>query len=276
MKKILFLVLTSTAISFFAQKKTVPANSENIAKAEKINNSAQLYEEAYELYQSEKYDQALEKINAAIKLDNRKIDFYDLKCYILIKQKKNKEVIETATYAISLDPKDAKFYEIRGNTYYFDFEPEKALQDYRKMISLDKNNVRYYNNYLKLLNEKRLDQEMINLYPVFAKALPQIKENSNNKFLHDVYFYFSLPFERAKNYEKAKALLTEAINQDDTGSMYYNNRGLIYQETGDLKLALQDLDKAIEIKSDEPSYYENRDRISRFVLTGQFLRIGFV
>lgn len=157
MKKILFLVLTSTAISFFAQKKTVPANSENIAKAEKINNSAQLYEEAYELYQSEKYDQALEKINAAIKLDKRKIDFYDLKCYILIKQKKNKEVIETATYAISLDPKDAKFYEIRGNTYYFDFEPEKALQDYRKMISLDKNNVRYYNNYLKLLNEKRLD-----------------------------------------------------------------------------------------------------------------------
>lgn len=259
MKKTFLFILSFTALFSFAQEKAAPvALQSNNMKAAVINDSSQLYEEAYELYQSEEYGLALEKINAAIKLDKRKIGFYDLKCYILIKLKKNKEIIETATYAISLNPKDAKFYEIRGNTYYFDFEPEKALQDYRKMIALDQTNDRYYNNYLKLLNEKRLDQEMINLYPVFEKALPEIKENSDNQFLHDVYFYFSLPFERAKNYEKAKALLTEAINQKDPGSMYYNNRGLIYQETGDLKLALQDPNKAIEIKSDEPSYYENR------------------
>jgi len=259
MKKITVFILILAALPVLAQKTVAPPPSTvSSSKTDETKNSSDFYQEAYDFYQDENYDKALQKINLAIKQDKRNLDFYDLKCYILIKLKRNKEIIETSTQAINLNPNDAKFYEIRGNTYYFDFEPEKALQDYRKMISLDQSNDRYYNNYLKLLNEKRLDQEMIDLYPIFAKALPQIKENPDNKFLHDVYFYFSLPFERAKNYEKAKALLTEAITQKNTGSMYYNNRGLIYQETGDLKLALRDLDKAIEIKSDEPSYYENR------------------
>lgn len=259
MKKIASLLLLSVTLSLLAQETKIPSGSksespESVGK----KNAAELYREAYDLYEEGKYELALKKINLALKGDNKDLGFYDLKCYILIKLKRNAEIIETATQAIALNPNDAKFYEIRGNTYYFDFQPEKALVDFRKMISLDQTNDRYYNNYLKLLNEKRLDEEMMNLYPRFVKALPQIKENTGKSFLHDVYFYFALPFERSGNYDKALELLNEAIKINNTASMYYNNRGLIYQDKGDLKAALKDLNKAIELKSDDANYFENR------------------
>lgn len=259
MKKTLCLILLSLSIFIFSQETDLQSNSKSeIKKSADSRNPEELYREAYDLYEDGKYDLALKKINAALKINEKNLDYYDLKCYILIKLKKNPEIIDTATKAIALNPNDAKFYEIRGNTYYFDFQPEKALADFRKMISLDKTNSRYYNNYLKLLNEKRLDTEMKNLYPAFVKALPEIKNTTEKSFLHDVYFYFALPFERSGDDKKAIELLTEAIKIDDNASMYYNNRGLIYQKNGDLKLALKDLNKAIELKSDDPSYYENR------------------
>lgn len=259
MKKTATLLLLTLSLSLFAQNEKITSDAQpELSESIGNRNAAELYREAYDLYEEGKYEPALKKINLALKLDKKDLGFYDLKCYILIKLKRNAEVIETATQAIALNPNDATFYEIRGNTYYFDFQPEKALTDFRKMISLDQTNSRYYNNYLKLLNEKRLDEEMKNLYPKFVKALPQIKETPGKSFLHDVYFYFALPFERAGNYDKALELLNEAIKIDNTASMYYNNRGLIYQDKGDLKAALKDLNKAIEIKSDDANYFENR------------------
>ena len=258
-KKTFILSSLLFAIAVNAQIPIARQNSEadNKKVSEKMS-SENLYREAYDLYEQEQYEQALKYINLALKGDGKNLDYYDLKCYILIKLQKNNEIIEAATKAIALKPNDAKFYEIRGNTYYFDFQPEKALVDFRKMISLDKTNSRYYNNYLKLLNEKRLDVEMKNLYPTFVKALPQIKDTPGKSFLHDVYFYFALPFERSGDDNKAIELLTEAIKLKSTGSMYYNNRGLIYQKKGDLKLALKDLNKAIELKPEEVDLYENR------------------
>lgn len=258
-KKTLILTLFISTIAIKAQIPIAKQNSETENKkvSEKMDPE-KLYREAYDLYEQEKYEQALKYINLALKGDGKNLDYYDLKCYILIKLKRNNEIIETATKAIALNPSDAKFYEIRGNTYYFDFQPEKALVDFRKMISLDKTNSRYYNNYLKLLNEKRLDEEMKNLYPTFVKALPEIKKETQKSFLHDIYFYFALPYERSGDDKKAIELLTEAIKTDNNASMYYNNRGLSYQKIGDLKLALKDLNKAIELRSDDANYYENR------------------
>lgn len=259
MKKAAYLFLLSLSISVFAQETKVQTISPSeIKENTSSKDPEELYREAYDSYEEGKYDLALKKINAALKINDENLGYYDLKCYILIKQKKNPEIIETATKAIALNSNDAKFYEIRGNTYYYDFQPEKALYDFRKMISLDKTNSRYYNNYLKLLNEKRLDTEMKNLYPTFVKALPEIKKETQKSFLHDVYFYFALPYERSGDDKKAIELLTEAIKTDDKASMYYSNRGLSYQKIGDLKSALKDLNKAIELKSDEPNYYENR------------------
>ena len=50
----------------------------------------------------------------------------------------------------------------------------------------------------------------------------------------------------------------KALEMNPEDAICYNNRGLIFHETGDLDKALENYSKAISIDSSNPSFYENR------------------
>lgn len=216
------------------------------------------YQVAWDLYKAGKYDEALKRINKLIDQDQTISAYYEVKCYILIGLKRNADIIATATTGIALDPENHTFYDIRGNTYYFDLKPELARSDYQRVLQLEKNNARYYNNYLKLLNEMRKDDELINVFKLFENNLKNGEEMAEPQFVADVYFYGALALQRQKNNLRAIELLDKAIENSPKAAMYYNNRGLIFQDMDKLLQAKKDLDRAIELDINNPVYYENR------------------
>ncbi len=222
------------------------------------SSSDDLYQVAWDLYKAGKYEEALKLINKLIVQDQTISAYYEVKCYILIGLKRNADIIATATKGIALDPENHSFYDIRGNTYYFDLKPELARSDYQRVLQLEKNNARYYNNYLKLLNEMRKDDELINVFTIFENNIKSGEEIAEPRFVADAYFYGSLAFQRQKNNLRAIELLGKAIENSPKAAMYYNNRGLIYQDMDKLALAKKDLDEAIELDNTNPLYYENR------------------
>lgn len=263
MKKItnLFLPIILISLSSLANAQTAEVKPIETVQDGNSKSAAEFYAEAYDYYDNEEYDQALKSINKALNIEKNNLDFYNLKCYIFIKLKDNKGTIETATKALTFNKRQAEFYELRGNTYYFDFQPEKALEDYRKMLDLDQSITRYYNNYLKLLNEQRKDDEMMKVFGIFEKNIKQIKAKNSTRFMGDVYFYSALAATRQENTDKAIKLYTEAINISDDAEMYYNNRGIIYSDLKQYDLALKDLTKAIELDPEDASKYETRAMI---------------
>lgn len=210
------------------------------------------YQVAWDLYKAGKYDEALKRINKLIDQDQTISAYYEVKCYILIGLKRNADIIATATTGIALDPENHTFYDIRGNTYYFDLKPELARSDYQRVLQLEKNNARYYNNYLKLLNEMRKDDELINVFTLFENNLKNGEEMAEPQFVADVYFYGALAFQRQKNNLRAIELLDKAIENSPKAAMYYNNRGLIFQDMDKLLQAKKDLDRAIELDINNP------------------------
>lgn len=221
-------------------------------------SSEDKYQLAWNLYKSEKHEEALKVINSLIAKNKETSAYYEVKCFILIALKRNAAIIATATKGIAIDSENHSFYDIRGNTYYFDLKPELARSDYQKVLQLEKNNARYYNNYLKLLNEMRKDDELINVFKLFENSLVSGEDIKEPRFIADVYFYGALAYQRQKDNLRAVELLGNAIEKSPEAAMYYNNRGLIFQDLNKLEAAKKDLDKAIELDSDNPVYYENR------------------
>ncbi|UIR57235.1 tetratricopeptide repeat protein [Sphingobacterium sp. SRCM116780] len=222
------------------------------------NSSDDSYQVAWDLYKAEKYEEALKVINKLIAKDKGNVAYYQVKCYILIGLKRNADIITTATKGLELDAEYHSFYDIRGNTYYFDLKPELARSDYQKMIQLKQDNARYFNNFLKLLNEMRKDDDMINVFELFENSVKSGEDIEEPHYIADVYFYGALAYQRKKDNLKAVELLSKAIENSPEAAMYYNNRGLIFQDLEKLLPAKKDLDKAIELDNDNPVYYENR------------------
>jgi len=256
------LILSATVFNSRAKATTTKlAMFGKMDQGIKQDSSTIYYDRSWKLYKDKQYENALKDINSAIELNPDVSAYYEVKCYILIPLKRNKELIETATKGIAVDPNNASFYDIRGNTYYFEFNPKAAVQDYEKMLEIDQTNARFYNNYLKVLNEQRQDSDIIRVYALFEQALKDHEQLKDANFIGDVHFYAALAYERMKDYDSASAIYTKAIKENDDASMYYNNRGLIYNSRGEIQLGLEDLSKAIALEPGKAGYYANRATI---------------
>ena len=219
-----------------------------------------LYDQAWNSYQEEDYPKALNLVNKAIAKDKNRVAYYQVKAYIQIAMKaKPSEVIETANAGLKLDNDNADLTEMRGTSYYFDFKHDLALQDFRRMIELKNDDARYFNNYFKLLNELRYDEELMSKSKIFEDAVEDGVIDKTERYVGDSYFYPALAFGRDGNYKKAVELLDKAIDYAPDAEMYYNNRGLYYLELKEDKKALADLTKAIELDPENEEYYVNRN-----------------
>ncbi len=222
------------------------------------NNCEEDYGTVWNLYKDEQYEASLSLINKVIKNCPENSAYYEMKAYNLIKLKRNKEIIEACKKGLAIDPEKASLYEIRGNTYYFEFEPQKALADYRQMLQYDKANARYYNNYLKLLNELRNDDEMIEVFGVYEKERNEGTAFKDERFIGEIYFYSSLAFQRKKNTAKAVELLNNALQLKPDAVPYLINRGSFLDELKQYDEAIRDLSKAIAIEPDNVLAHINR------------------
>jgi len=238
---------------------------------------------------SKTYDQSLNHINEAIRLDPQNAKYYytrgELNRGKLYKVdfKKYDDALSDFNKAMKLDPEIALYYHSRGELYSEHYKKyDEALQDFNKTIELDSQNDNYYHTrgelyrvhfkkYDEALNDFnkaiKLDPESIECF--WSRALLLYKSYHNyNKALDDFAMIITLG-QKYKNITEDDLIQPEKYNELQIyldlkiylDKCYYL-RSIInsnifekYQE------ALKDINKAIELDSKNAGYYDTRARL---------------
>ena len=115
---------------------------------ERVEDQKELRLKGITLMENGKYEEALEKFQAALDLSlgevgETEMDICFYKAEALYKLEDLEGAIATYTAIVDFN-KNPKAYFLRGNLYYSLGEEEKALKDYGKAIKEDKNNYELY------------------------------------------------------------------------------------------------------------------------------------
>jgi tetratricopeptide (TPR) repeat protein len=191
------------------------------------------------------------------------------------------EAVRCFTEAITLDPNRASYYEDRASAYEELNENEKAIADYTTAIRLDPEskdaNYAYWNRALIFDKLKRY-YEAIADYLAFFKFVPDdedIKPTLMEKALERLNSGGSPQNPVAKEVSIAIDIYTSIIEQDESyphiwtqrglakmlGVRYFDDEYLDDETFANYKVALPDLDRAIEEDEEDGDAYAYRAEI---------------
>jgi tetratricopeptide (TPR) repeat protein len=172
----------------------------------------------------EKYDLALADYCKAIELDPEYADYYNLRASVYRNLNQEEKTLLDYTKAIELDPDNQNIWYGRGYAYYHFNRYTEALDDFQKVLELDS-----------------LNGDAINWMGVIYRNLGDLAL-------------------AIKTYERGIAL--EEINPQ-SAAFCYRNRAMIYETLKDYDLAIDDLDKAINLDPKNGGRYFLRANIYR-------------
>ncbi len=214
----------------------------NIVSIKKLSNAPApkdedaLLKRAWEYFTMDKYDDALNDLNALIEL-NPKAGMYVLR---------------------------AKIYEKLGDN-------ENALADYDKAIELKPDYSSAYENRQLLLNKMHPDRKPVDIFDLMSQA-DDFNENGNYERAINVYTeileaepnYQDAWFRRGntyfnlRQYERAIADYDKAVELKPNDASAYNNRGVAYENLKQYERAIADYTKAVELNPKDKLYLKNR------------------
>jgi len=236
--------------------------------------------EAALLRNDEKYDQALEiydKLLLASKdWDERYDHFRDeifsdaARAYLTLSKRegdreKAKQCIENT---LSRDKKHWRMLwnaSIYGEKYEDDSEETiKAEEAFKTLIETYPNAASVYFEYSKYLLRKHKDTSIEKRFDLLCETLKADNEHlyANYylmKIMMDVYSH-GYEYSKRPYYEKAIEYATRQIEIDDV-AYYYIERAWVYFAGADTKLALEDINKAIELEEDNIYAYNCKGEI---------------
>lgn len=237
---------------------------------------------AQNLYESEKYDDALKFIDKALKMEPEHAATQDLRGMILLAQEKNDEALKSFNKAIELSPENPLFYEHRGELYrqkgdyeksveqlnkalelapenigtlllrtgvYYEMKkPDKALADVDSAIKLQPNLAQPHLMRAEILAATdRVDQAITEL-ETLLKAAP-----GNITLLKQLGGFYLI----ANRPRKAIDTATQILAHDSKNYTALHFRADAYLNIGKHAEAIADFDKALALKGDDDSLLNN-------------------
>ncbi|MFM6885485.1 MAG: tetratricopeptide repeat protein, partial [Dolichospermum sp.] len=221
-----------------------------------------------------KLDEAVAAYQKAIELDPKDATAYNNLGIALRGQKKLDEAVAAYQKAIELDPKNATAYYNLGNALRGQKKLDEAVAAFQKAIELDpKDATAYYNLGIALSDQKKLDeavaafQKAIELDPKYATAYYNLGIALSNQKKLD---------EAISKYRTALSLPEDTSGTPTTAHTAANNGlGLVWQEKGELKKAIQYFDESEKVDPDY-IYARNNNKAARDLLTEQENKLGSV
>jgi len=130
---------------------------------------------------------------------------------------------------------------------------DAAIAEFTMALKLDKKNAAAYYQRAKALEHKS------DIDGALADYTQAIKYNPSGI---EAYYYRAILYQNKKLFKEAIEDNNKVIEMDDTGREYrphaYNNRGLVYYEKGEYKLAIDDFTRAAELMPRMANVYYNR------------------
>jgi tetratricopeptide (TPR) repeat protein len=229
--------------------QSVPASA--VAVAITDNKADSLYENALELYNAQKYDEAIITINKSIVISTYNTDYHILKAYCLAKLQLYQQSTEEVKFALEMDETNAELYEIIANNCYFLKDGENATKNYEKAIEYDRNpyTPRIYHNYVRHLIEEPKPERAIEVYKLYL-----YRTEGSSAYLgddNDLAFYAGQAYQQIGDWDNSLKIYNRLIVIDPGVYGYYAQRGRLHQQKKDWLEAIKDFQIALTLDTSE-------------------------
>lgn len=171
---------------------------------------------------------------------------------------KQREDLERLDRRIEENEKDAEAYEERGKIFHNAEKYQQAVEDFTKAVQLGRESGMLY--WYKGYSEMQL-----------GHTDAGFQDYSRSLELHEyagVRYNRGLIYSRWKEYEKAIADFTRAIELEPGRSQYRTQRAIAYYNLGEVEKVIEDCEKAIELGQPDADTY-------KFLADGQRKRKEF-
>ncbi len=221
-------------------------------------SASSLHRQAYDAYKKKDWLTALKYIDQAIAREPTDIDYWKFKSLLHGKAQQYPQSLAAADRIIKLDPDFGEGYSIRGTAKYFlKYKNSDILDDYRKAYALNYQDVNLYHNYLDMLKEQGLYDEVKDVYASY-EALRRGGSEELGEEDPDIPFYAAIAYYKTGDYRRAIELYSEAIRISPNYSGYYVNRASAYDDLKEYTKALDDYARAIQWEPKNANAYYNR------------------
>ena len=191
------------------------------------------------LYHQNKYNEAIQAYNEAIKIDPQNASAWNFKGYALDRQRKYDEAIKAYDRAIEINPQYVNASIHKGIILYHQNKYDEAIQAYDEAIKIDPQNASAWNFKGYALDHQGKHDEAIKAYERAIEIDP--------RFENAWYKKGAALYEQGK-YNEAIQAYDEAIKIDPQNASYlWNNKGAALYEQGKYNEAIQAYDEAIKI-----------------------------
>lgn len=196
-------------------------NNENRKQEEAAELASKSFEE---LMQQGDWDAAIESASAAIKLNPDDPAAYINRSWANAEKGRLDEAINDANKAVDLSPRNAMAYNNRGFAYELGGSLTKAKQDYKVACKL---------NY----------QPACEAVAKFDRAFKGETDKEVKELLNRSFEKF-----KQQDWKAVEEISTHAINLDPANAIAYINRSAARAELGLLSTALDDCNRAIQLR----------------------------
>ncbi|RYE29542.1 MAG: tetratricopeptide repeat protein [Sphingobacteriales bacterium] len=234
---------TIKAREFLARKQYDSAVIYYNAAIAQFPDSAQLLQERGKCnYELEKYALALKDLNDAIDLNHNSSDLYIDRGLVYDVMGSDSKAITDFYKALELRPNNLRALNAKGVFLLKRNELVQAYQDFSQILLVDSSNCDALLNIASVFQEMNLNDTAIT---VLDKALVNCPDKSR------AYFKRGIANLILKNYEKAIADISVAIDLAPKNSMYVTERGKAYLARKAFDSACSDWSKAHTMGSQE-------------------------
>lgn len=235
---------------YLATKKDYNGAAEQLSYALDINPSnAENWKKLMFIYLfGNNYKSAIEAAQKSISYNPDNIELYQYIAPAYYQMKEYDKAIEV--YNNALEKIDSLDVNLRSNilggladTYYMKGDTVKAFQTYESSLDMNPGNTLVLNNYAYFLAESGRDLDKAEKMSGLA-----VKENPENSTFLDTYAWV---FFKKKEYKLARIYIESALdNVDEPSAELYEHYGDILFMLGEPGKALEQWDKALELKPD--------------------------
>jgi tetratricopeptide (TPR) repeat protein len=193
------------------------------------------------LCQLQRYEEALDSYEKALKLNSDYFNWY-CKGWTLEKLHRYKEALIAYEKAIQLQPDNSDILISQGNLLHNIQRYKEAIASYEKAIAIDSNNYELWRNRGVTLEKLQNYEEAFNSYDkalLFQPENPQIWSDRSRALYH------------LQRYEEVINSLDRAIQLQSDNPIFWYSKACCYALQGNVSLAIENLQKAIELNPSE-------------------------
>jgi tetratricopeptide (TPR) repeat protein len=204
------------------------------------------YNDADELFNDGRYDEAIPLLDRAIKINGNRQEYYSKRSWCELYVNDPEKAIADINTALSMEIKP-EYYVVKAYALWDEGKKEETMKAMDAAINTDPKNPDYY--YIKgdfMLDDGKYDLS-IEEYDKAVKILPDVYQYHYGK---------AMAYSYAEKYPEAMEEYNHVIKINPNFGEAYYNRGIVYLDRGDFKEAYDDAKRASELEPDMPDNFD--------------------